>query len=240
MKRRSMVGAALAVVASVALAGSALAAGFTNGSFESGTFVNGGSGFETLAAGTANAGAITGWTVTAGSVDWISTYWTAEDDSMSLDMNGSPPGSTVGSISQTFDTSPNSTYAVQFYLAGNPMCGPATKTLWVSATGTSAASYSFTNTSATTTTNMGWVSEEYSFTATASSTTLVFAADPGNTSNCGPALDNVTVTLLTSATGAQCKDGGWKSMVDNSGVPFKNQGACVSFYATNGAVPIGS
>jgi hypothetical protein len=29
-------------------------------------------------------------------------------------------------------------------------------------------------------------------------------------------------------------------MVDDLGNPFKNQGDCVSFYATGGATPIGS
>jgi len=29
-------------------------------------------------------------------------------------------------------------------------------------------------------------------------------------------------------------------MFDENGLPFKNQGDCVSFYATSGAVPIGS
>jgi choice-of-anchor C domain-containing protein len=234
-----MVGAALAVVASVVLAGSALAAGFTNGSFETGNYATT-ANYYTLAAGTANAGAMTGWTVTAGTVDWIHGYWTSEDGSYSVDMNGTPTTavpSTVGTITQTFDTSPNSTYVVQFYLAGNPDGGPAIKTLWVSATGTAAQSYTF-DTTGHTDTSMGWVQDGYSFVATSNSTTLTFAADPGNTSNNGPALDNVTMTA-TAVTGGQCKDGGWKTMYDGSGTLFRNQGACVSFYATSGAVPIG-
>jgi choice-of-anchor C domain-containing protein len=234
------------VVASVVLAGSALAAGITNGSFESGAYVGG--TYDTLAAGTANAGAMTGWTVTAGTVDWIHGYWTSEDGSYSVDMNGTPTtdvASTVGTITQTFDTSPNSTYVVQFWLAGNPDGGPAIKTLWVSATGTAPESFSFDtatgyNGGPTSDANMGWVQETYSFVAIGSSTALTFAADPGNTSNNGPALDNVTVTAESSATGAMCKDGGWKTMYDGSGKLFTNQGRCVSFYATSGAVPIGS
>jgi hypothetical protein len=30
----------------------------------------------------------------------------------------------------------------------------------------------------------------------------------------------------------QCKDGGWRNMTDNDGSSFKNQGQCVSFFAT--------
>jgi choice-of-anchor C domain-containing protein len=242
MKRRSLGSAIVAVAAAIALPVAALAGGaLINGSFENGTYSDGGSGFETLIAGTPNAVAITGWTVTSGSIDWISTYWKAEDGLMSLDMNGTAPpaASAVGTISQTFATTVNSTNVVQFFLAGNPECGPTTKNLIVSATGTAPQTYSFTNTSTTTRIDMGWTVEAYTFVATSATTTLTFAADPSNMSNCGPALDNVSTTE-TAATGANCKDGGWQTMFHSDGTPFKNQGDCVSFYATSGATPIGS
>jgi choice-of-anchor C domain-containing protein len=35
---------------------------------------------------------------------------------------------------------------------------------------------------------------------------------------------------------AQCKNGGWKSLVDADGQPFKNQGRCVSYVAKGGEV----
>jgi choice-of-anchor C domain-containing protein len=240
MNRRPFVVAIAALIAVVALPGSALAGGdVTNGSFEEGDFAGG--AFQTLAAGTPSAGAMTGWTVTSGTVDWIGNYWTAEEGSMSLDMNGTPTGAigTVGVIAQTLATTANNTYVVQFWLAGNPTCGPSTKTLIVSATGAVPTSYNFTNTSSTTNADMGWQQVGYSFVANGSSTTLTFAADPTNTSNCGPALDDVTTTE-TVVGGAQCKSGGWKTMHDADGTPFKNQGDCVSFYATSGATPIGN
>ena len=53
-----------------------------------------------------------------------------------------------------------------------------------------------------------------------------------------PRLDDVSVTE-TVATGANCKDDGWRTMVDRRH-HFKNQGACVSFYAKSGATPIGN
>jgi len=111
------------------------------------------------------------------------------------------------------------------------------KTLIVSATGAAPASYSFTNTGATTLTDMGWQQMAYSFAATGSSTTLTFAAGPANTSSCGPALDDVTTTESVVG-GAQCKGGGWQTMRNADGDLFKNQGDCVSFYATSGATPI--
>ena len=181
---------------------------------------------------------MTGWEVTAGQVDWINGFWTAQDGTKSLDMNGFVPGTIV----QTLTTPVNSTWAVQFYMAGNPDCGDGVKTLTVSATGAAPQTYTFTNTSATTHDDMGWTVETYTFVATGPSTELTFAADPLNTTFCGPALDNVsaTVTIPVELTGADCKDGGWRTMSDDDGNAFKNQGACVSSFATAGETPIGS
>lgn len=234
--------AAIAVATAAVAAPDALAAeAFTNGNFESGTYVDGG-GFETLAAVTPTAGAMTGWTVTSGSVDWISSYWQQPSGlTMSIDMNGTPVAgqpSTVGVLAQTFATDVNATYVVQFQLAGNPTCGPSTKAMSVTASGTAPETYSF-DTLGMSTTSMGWTTVAYSFTATSSGTTLTFAADPANTSNCGAALAGVTLTE-TAASGAQCKNGGWQTMFQPDGTPFKNQGACVSYYATSGQTPIGS
>jgi choice-of-anchor C domain-containing protein len=231
-----------ALIAVVALPVTALASGeVTNGSFEDGSFTGGAFGFEALAAGSPTAGAMTGWTVTEGSVDWIGNLWTAADGAMSVDMNGTPSDGVgvIGVITQTVATTANHTYVVEFWLAGNPDCGPGPKTLFVSATGAAPASYDFENTDSTTHADMGWVQKVYPFVATGSSTTLTFAADPTKASICGPALDGVTSTD-TAKSGAQCKQGGWQTMHDADGAPFRNQGDCVSFYATSGATPIGS
>ena len=230
-----MVGAALAVVASVVLAGSALAAGFTNGGFEGtsvatgGTYQDGGSGFMPGVTGAT----IPGWTIT-GQVDWIGSYWTAAEGSYSIDMNATP---TQGTLSQTFDTVLNSTYSVQFELSGNPNCGTGDKTLLLTYPGGS-QSYTYTVTSANSNTNMLWTTPTaVSFVGTGSPATISFAST--STGACGAAIDNVTVTP-TAASGAHCKKGGWATMYDENGVLFKNQGDCVSYYATSGAVPIGN
>ena len=38
----------------------------------------------------------------------------------------------------------------------------------------------------------------------------------------------------TVPTKSDCKDGGWQTMIDSAGNHFKNQGDCVSYFATKG------
>lgn len=225
MKRRSGLGVALGFVAAIAVAGPAAAAftGLVNGSFEDGTFVDNGSGFQQLNAGDTS---IDGWIVGGSSVDWISTYWPAQDGAMSIDLSGV----NAGSLSQTFETTIGNTYTVSFALSGNPAGPPTVKTLDVSATGGTTASYTYDVTGNDLTT-MNWVTEEYTFLATSVSTTLTFASTTATAF--GPALDNVVVSETVPTTN-DCKEGGWESMLDTAGNSFKNQGDCVSFFATKG------
>ena len=141
-----------------------------------------------------------------------------------------------GAISQTIPTTTNVTYFVSFKLAGNPDAGPTVKTLTVAANrehGTSLTRPTPGSTHAA----MGWTDEGYSFVAKGSSTTITFTSTTDG--SWGPVIDKVVVTEGTAATGANCKDDGWQTMSDASGIAFKNQGACVSFYAKSGATPIG-
>ena len=46
----------------------------------------------TIDADTPDAGAIDGWNVTAGEIDWIGKYWTASEGSKSIDLNGLKAG----------------------------------------------------------------------------------------------------------------------------------------------------
>jgi choice-of-anchor C domain-containing protein len=227
MKRRSGLGIALGVLASIAFAGSALAV-FNppvNGGFEdlSLTYADGGSGFQQLDAPNTS---IDGWTVVAGSIDWIGTYWPAPEGAMSIDMSGV----NAGTLSQTFDTTIGNTYKVSFLLSGNPAGGPPIKTLDVSATGGTPVSYSH-DTTGTDLTSMVWAPQTYEFLATSTSTTLSFISTTATAH--GPAIDDVAVS--ESIPGIDdCKDGGWESMIDTEGNSFKNQGDCVSFFATKG------
>jgi choice-of-anchor C domain-containing protein len=220
MRRRSATSTMLALLASLVLSATALGAAFDNGSFETGPAPG---SFVQVNAGST---AITGWTVGV-AIDYIGTYWQHAHGDRSIDMNASP---SMGSISQTFDTVANNTYVVTFAMSGNPNCGTGVdKVMRVKATGKAAEDVTYHIPAGASNTNMTWVDKGYSFTGAGSSTTLEFTSLSGT--NCGPALDQVRVTE-TVATGAQCKNNGWKTMVDNIGNAFKNQGDCVSFYAT--------
>jgi choice-of-anchor C domain-containing protein len=225
VERRSGFGVALGVLASIAFAGSALAAftGLTHGSFETGTYVPNTDGFQQLDAPNAS---IDGWTVDAGSVDWIGTYWPAPDGAMSIDMSGV----NAGTLSQTFDTTIGNTYTVSFLLSGNPVDQPSIKTLDVSATGGAVGTYTH-DTAGTDLTSMVWTPQTYEFLATSASTTLSFISTTATAY--GPAIDNVVVTEFVP-TKDDCKNGGWQTMIDTAGNSFKNQGDCVSFFATKG------
>ncbi|MFS0738151.1 choice-of-anchor C family protein [Sphingomonas sp. 1P06PA] len=174
----------LSIATMALLPGVANAAAFQNGSFEDGPDAG---SFITLSAGDTS---VTGWTVGAGTVDYIGSYWVASDGTNSFDLSGNG----IGSISQTFDTIAGLTYNVTFDLAGNPAGDPATKTLLTMATGGSTQTDTFTVTGANTLANMGWQTFSYSFVAQSASSTLTFSSDTATAF--GPALDNVTVTAV--------------------------------------------
>lgn len=222
--RRARFGVALGFIAAMAFTGSTQAfTGTTNGSFESGTYFDNGGGFQQLDAPNAS---IDGWSVDSGSVDWIGTYWTAGAGAMSIDLSGAD----AGSLSQTFDTTIGNTYTVAFLLSGNPDGPPSPKMLEVSATGGTTGMYSH-DTTGSDPTSMVWTPETFEFLATSTSTTITFVSTTSGPY--GPALDDVVVTE-TVPTKDECKDGGWESMIENAGNGFKNQGDCVSYFATKG------
>ena len=179
--RLNVTGLALAALAVVS---TAHATPFQNGSFE----LPGGNEQTFYSTSTA----ITGWTLTSGSVDYVKGYWQPADGAYSLDLSGTSPGS----IAQTFDTVAGHSYKVSFAMAGNPDSGPTVKTLQVQATGGALTQYSF-DTSGKTKANMQWSTQTYQFTATGAATTLTFTSSV-NTPY-GPTLDNVVVTDVTPA-----------------------------------------
>jgi choice-of-anchor C domain-containing protein len=196
MKKHSVMAVAVfaaALLASVAIPSSgARAVTITNGSFESG-LANVGT-YTTLNA--VDSTSITGWTVTAGSIDYIGTYWTASDGNRSLDLDGL----SAGTISQQLTgLTIGQQYQVFFDIAGNPDSGPTDKTLDVMAS-LNSQSYSFTIVPGTTThSNMGWVTESFLFTASATTADLSFISttttggESGHPAAYGPALDNVRI-----------------------------------------------
>ena len=184
----SLAAAVLAMVWIVGTPAPAQANLVTNGSFEEGTNKPT-SNFTTLSAGNTD---ITGWTVTSGSVDWIRTYWTAQQGSYSLDLSGNSAG-TIAATS--FATTSGNWYEVDFWMSANPDSGLGQKDLQVAVSGIpSTENFSYTVTSANSLTNMLWALKSMNFQAQSSSTTLSFISLTN--SAWGPALDNVSVEEL--------------------------------------------
>jgi choice-of-anchor C domain-containing protein len=230
MQRRSIVGAAIALVASFAVAGSTLAfSGISNGSFETGSFT--GAPWDTLHPGSTN---ITGWTIEVGSLDWIGGYWPASDGSRSIDLNGEEPAT----ISQSLTAAVGNTYTVSFDLSSNPTCGPTIKTLTLGATGATTEPFTYDpSVTGNTLIDMKWDTRTYVFVAMTTAPSLTFTSTTAGI--CGPALDNVVITETVAppsetqpTTLSDCKDEGWLTVVDGDGNHFKNQGDCVSYVAT--------
>jgi choice-of-anchor C domain-containing protein len=175
----------IAAFAAAILATAAHAAPFQNGSFDVGapaTFV-----FDIPAGSTQ----IPGWTVSTGTVDWITNNWVSSQGTSSLDLVGSIG---VGGVEQTFDTVPGTTYVVAFDLAGNPGGPPAIKPLAVTVNGAT-RNFAF-DTTGRSGAAMGWTRQSFTFVATGATATIAFVSDVrglGGASNAGAALDNVTI-----------------------------------------------
>jgi len=180
-----------AAIAVLTLATAAHAAPFQNGSFDTGapaSFV-----FDIPAGSTQ----IPGWTVSVGSVDWITVNWTPSNGTSSLDMVGSLG---VGGVEQTFDTVPGTTYVVAFDLAGNPGGLPVVKPLTVTVGGVS-NNFTF-DTTGRSGSAMGWTRQSFTFVATSATAKISFVSDvrgQGGSNNAGAALDNVTITPQAAA-----------------------------------------
>jgi choice-of-anchor C domain-containing protein len=183
--KRLIIFVSIVTICGFLIVGKSSAAPFQNGSFELGTTYASNVQFDQVNVGNTN---ITGWAVTAGNVDYIITYWQAKDGTRSIDLNGNA----AGTIAQTFDTIAGHTYQVEFWLSGNFVGAPTTKTVAVGATGNNTLQFDFdVFPPVQTTTNMGWEQNFYNFTAQGSSTTLTFASLFSG--NYGPALDYVSI-----------------------------------------------
>ncbi|MBN8849414.1 MULTISPECIES: choice-of-anchor C family protein [unclassified Sphingomonas] len=167
----------------LALPAGANAAAFVNGSFEDGVAP----GVYTTVAG-GDSSSIAGWTVTGNSVDYVGSYWPAQDGSRSIDLNGNAQGG----IEQTFDTVAGTLYSVTFWLAGNTDGAPVTKSVLVGASGNDGKLVTF-DSSAFDRGDMGWAKYSYNFVAQNASTTLSFASQDAGPF--GAALDNVSLLI---------------------------------------------
>ncbi|MEU2083125.1 choice-of-anchor C family protein [Streptomyces albus] len=134
------------------------------------------------------------WKVVSGTVDLIGAgYWPAAEGSQSLDLNGNE----AGGVSQTFATTPGTTYTVTYSLAGNPDLGPTVKTGKVLVDGQDVQDFSCDITGRSRQ-DMGWGSRRATFVATGSSTTLTFLSTTANSPS-GPVIDDVKVSVAERA-----------------------------------------
>jgi hypothetical protein len=159
---------------------------------------------------------IDGWEVGGSSVDWVGTYWPAQEGAMSIDLSGAD----AGSVSQTFDTrsatptrSRSRCPAIRTATHGSEDArgqrdGGTTGLYAHDVTGTDLTTMAFTH---------GGVlvpGDERQHDA------HVLEHDRGPVR---AGLDNVVVTESVPVKD-DCKNGGWQSMIDNAGNSFKNQG----------------
>jgi choice-of-anchor C domain-containing protein len=160
----------------------------SNGSFEAGTAP----GVFTTVSG---AGAISDWNISAGTVDYIGTYWTASDGARSVDMNGN----SQGTIDQTINgLTAGQTYKLTFDIGGNGDGGPTTKTMDVSFGGVVQSVLFDTLTGG----NIGGNARGYApitllftYTGAGTSALLSFASTTGG-GFFGPILDNVALSAV--------------------------------------------
>jgi choice-of-anchor C domain-containing protein len=180
--------ASVLVVSILASAGSHAATNLvTNGSFESDVFAN---PFGTLSA----SNAITGWSLSGGTVDAISTYWTAQQGANSLDLFGNDRSST---LSQSITTMAGQLYKVSYWQSYNPDKAFSGEKVVLSVNNGPAFSQTYTNSPVPTRSAMAWQQASTSFTATGASTLLTFSGTSTDTACCwGPAFDNVSVTAV--------------------------------------------
>ncbi|MBA5690724.1 choice-of-anchor C family PEP-CTERM protein [Rugamonas apoptosis] len=170
----------LTVAAFAALAPMANAAELiVNGGFEAPGSFSG--NFQTI--GTGNG--LSGWNVTAGSVDLINTYWQPQSGNYSLDLNGNEPAT----ISQAFTTVVGKSYTVSFGMAGNMDGGGSVKSITAGVNGDHTFTFDTTGLSHDA---MGWQTRSFTFVADSTLSTLKFSGN-GNNGPYGAALDNISV-----------------------------------------------
>jgi choice-of-anchor C domain-containing protein len=178
IKRACVAMAAIGVLSAVP----SQAAVVVNGSFEDGS--------DPGSFTTANAGssAITGWTIAAGSVDYIGNYWQAAQGSRSIDL----AGNAIGAIEQTIDTIAGAWYKLSFFVSKNPDGGAPTRTGTVNVGGSDQVfSYALANDRS----NMQWDLRSLVFQAQGP-TTLRFGADDSSGGFYGLALDNISISAI--------------------------------------------
>jgi choice-of-anchor C domain-containing protein len=141
-----------------------------------------------------SATTIPGWTVTPNSVDWIGSYWDAPSvGGYTVDLDGGAPGA----ITQQLTLGAGS-YALSFYLSGNPDGAPSTKGLTVT-TGSLTTPFTYTMSSANAYHNMLYQQETVNFTTTGGPTTITFASVQTPPTAYGPVIGGVSLVQTPEA-----------------------------------------
>lgn len=142
---------------------------------------------------------IPGWTVSAGSVEWINNYWFGSSllpGDHSIDLSGNSQGTIQQSITGLVL---NQWYKLTFDVALNPDRAPPSQTLNFSL-GTALEGIVGSATGTTNPKNSSWTPYAFSFQWLGLSDTalLVFASTVPSATNCcfGPALDNVELNAV--------------------------------------------
>lgn len=153
-------------------------------------FTGGGSSFITEGSGST----FDGFTVTNGSVDLIGRYWQAPIAPIaiagSVDLDGTSPGAIELTTNVTLKAG---TYALDFYLSGNPDGLPTTKSVEV---GVGGVTKDFTYTlNGNTHTNMKYVLEQVDFTTAGGVLPLSFMSQDGS-SPYGPVIGSLTISAI--------------------------------------------
>lgn len=182
----------LVVVGVLALgAARADAESLTNGSFETGPTISA-TGQLSMNPGTTT---IPGWTTTRGKTTYLNdTYWVANSGIHSVALHENQ----VGGIKQTFASQAGAVYRLSFVMSGEPFVAPTVRHLRATAAG---QSQDFSaDVSQAWHWDMGWVARTWDFTANAATTTLeLYSLDTGMF---GPAIDDVSVQLVSSGVGS--------------------------------------
>jgi choice-of-anchor C domain-containing protein len=157
---------------------------FTNGGFEDGVPIP--TNDIELPAGST---AITGWTVTGHSIDYMGPPWDVSEGQRAVDLDGRD--AVFSGIEQTFATVAGRQYLVSFDLSGNPQGPPTIKLARVTVDGVS-NDYSL-DTTGQSITALLWTPVSFSFVASGSTATLSFMSLSSTPNSYGPLVDNVKV-----------------------------------------------
>ena len=155
--------------------------------------VNGGFESPTATSSIEGRTSIPGWTASSGNFELITSgHWQPHGGNQSIDLNGTA----VGSIFQDIVTQAGAMYNLSFWMAGNPGT-PENKTLNLLWNGGIVGQFTFVQ-AGRSTSAMGWtLMGAGNLVATSTTTRLEFQSTSPNAFS-GPALDDVSLTLVSA------------------------------------------